>query len=202
MFEVDNILTGERFRNILRDLAIGNYDSIKSFINEFDEYAEDEFSDSFVHKMQTLCRFLIDVKAYEYVAQILELSSIIGTYESENHEGEECVVSYAVRKIKDESKIANILEHCKGGELTVYFYEYAPPAMIAIDLKKYQTLKVIFEISDLYFGFTNAVDIYLFELFLYFKLFNPTTKIITKIVKIIERHKFFLFIFFSSDYRF
>lgn len=145
MFEVDNLLTGERFRNILKDLAIGNWDSIKLFVNEFAEYAEDEFSDSFVHKMQTLCRFLIDVKAYEYVAQILEISSIIGTYENENHEGEECIVSYVIRKVDDETVIAQILEHCNGGELTVYFYEYELPSMIAIDLKKYRTLKLLFE---------------------------------------------------------
>lgn len=139
------MLKGPRFRSILKDLAIGNYDSIKLLIEEFAEYAEDEYSDAFVHKMQTLCRFLIDVGAYEYVAKILELSSIIGTYESEDYEGEECVVSYAIRKIDDEAVIAQILEHCNGGELTAYFYEFELPSMIAIDLQKYSTLKLLFD---------------------------------------------------------
>lgn len=145
MFDVDMLLTGERFRGIIKDLSTGNYDSIKLLIDEFAEYAEDEYSDAFVHKMQTICRFLIDLEGYEYVGHILELSNILGTYESEAHEGEECVISYAIRKIDDEEKIVRLLENCEGGDLTVYFYEYENPAMLAIDLKKYRVLQLVFE---------------------------------------------------------
>ena len=92
MYEVDALLPGERYRNILKDLANDKYESIERFISEFSEYAELETSDAFVHKMMTICRFLIDVGTYKYVGQILELSSIIGTFESEANEGEECVM--------------------------------------------------------------------------------------------------------------
>ena len=145
MFNVDNLLTGERFRSILKDLAVGNPNSIKSLISKFAEYSKKEYSDSFVHKMQTICRFLIDVEQYDYVAQILALSPHLGTYESAAYEGEECIVSYAIRKIDDENKIACLLENCEGGELTAYFYEYENPATLSINLKKYRTLKLIFE---------------------------------------------------------
>lgn len=146
MYEVDALLPGERYRNILKDLANDKYESIKRFISEFSEYAELETSDAFVHKMMTICRFLIDVGAYKYVGQILELSSIIGTFESEANEGEECVISYAIRKIEDENVIADILKNFDGGGgLTICFFEYPYPSMVAIDQKKYATLKLLFE---------------------------------------------------------
>ncbi len=101
--------------------------------------AEYETSDAFVHKMMTICRFLIDVGAYKYVGQILELSSIIGTFESEANEGEECVISYAIRKIEDENVIADILKNFDGGGgLTICFFEYPYPSMVAIDQKNTQ----------------------------------------------------------------
>lgn len=139
------ILPGDRFRNILRDLSFAKYDKLEKLIEEFSNYVEEDFSDAFIHKMQTICRFLIDNKAYEYVARIIGLSSIIGTYESEEYEGEECVISYAIRRICDESIIAQILENFDCGELTVYFFEYPLPSMIAIEQKKYNTLKLLFD---------------------------------------------------------
>lgn len=146
MYEVDVLLPGERFRSILKDLANGKYESIEKFIDEFSEYAEYDTSDAFVHKMMTICRFLIDIKAYKYVRQILELSSIIGIYESESNEGEECVITYAIRKIEDENIIVDILKNFDGGGgLAVYLFGDITPSMVAIDQKKYITLKLLFE---------------------------------------------------------
>ena len=146
MYEVDLLLTGERFRSILKDLSVGEYDSIEKFIDEFSEYAEYDTSDAFVHKMMTICRFLIDVGAYKYVGKILELSSIIGTFENEADEGEECVISYAIRKIADEDIIADILKNFDGGGgLATCFFEYPFPSMVAIYQKNYSTLNLLFE---------------------------------------------------------
>ena len=140
------MLTGEKFRSILKDLSVGEYDSIEKFIDEFSEYAEYDTSDAFVHKMMTICRFLIDLGAYKYVGRVLELSSIIGTFENEADEGEECVISYAIRKIADEDIIADILKNFDGGGgLATCFFEYPFPSMVAIDQKKYSTLKLLFE---------------------------------------------------------
>lgn len=46
MYEVDLLLTGERFRSILKDLSVSEYDSIEKFIDEFSEYAEYDTSDA------------------------------------------------------------------------------------------------------------------------------------------------------------
>lgn len=145
MYEVDALLPGERYKSILKDLAYGKYESIEKFIGEFSEYAELETSDAFVHKMMTICRFLVDTGAYKYVARILKLSPIIGTFESEANEGEECVISYAIRKIDDESILANMLEAYEGEELIINFFEYPFPSIIAIDHKKYTTLELLFK---------------------------------------------------------
>lgn len=145
MFEVDKLLSGEIFRNLMYDLSNQKFDSIKKFIAAFSKIAEQDYSESFVCKMQTLCRFLIDIKQYGYVAKILKCSFIFGTYENSEHEGEECVITYAIRKIDDERALAKIVKSCKGGMFTPFFYEYESPSKVAIDLKKYKILKILFE---------------------------------------------------------
>ncbi|MBO7217112.1 MAG: ankyrin repeat domain-containing protein, partial [Clostridia bacterium] len=145
MLDVDMLLTGEIYRGLLKDIARGKYLNLECFIEELCEFKDEDLSDAFVHKMQTICRLLIDNKAYDYVVDILDLRPILGTYENKANEGEECVISYAIRKIEDENILARFLETCQCGELTYCFFDYDNPALIAASLKKYETLRLVFD---------------------------------------------------------
>ena len=145
MYEIDLHLTGKRYRTILREISLGIFDELNKFIVEYEKLCEEDCSDSFVHKMQTLLRLLIDIKAYGYVAEIVDLNSILLTYENSDSEGEECVLSYAIRNIDDDAVIARFLENYNSGILTVYMLEFEYPSHIAVDQKRYNLLKLLFE---------------------------------------------------------
>lgn len=145
MYPIDRILTGERFRNILRETARGVFNTLEEFIGDFVYYAEEEYSDPFLFKMQTIGRFLVDVGAYEYLDRILELDFTIALYENEGYEGEECILTYAVRKIEDENVLEGFLSHFDTDRIVTNFFTYPNPATVAAPLKKYRTLKLLYD---------------------------------------------------------
>ena len=145
MYTSDIVLTGERYRTILRDLSLNQFQSLETFIAEFKEFVEEAYSDAFVHKMQTICRFLIDIQAYDYLIQILSMSEIIGTFESVANEGEESVITYATRKIEDETILVAVIRAIGTQIFVPYFFEFPAPSIVAVDLEKYAALKALFE---------------------------------------------------------
>lgn len=145
MYEVDLCLTGKRYRTIIREISHGIFDELNKFLKEYEALCEEDCSDSFVHKMQTLLRLLIDVKAYNIVAEIIDMSSILLTYEDTANEGEECVLSYAIKNIEDDNIIARFLEKYDGGILSLYMLEFEQPSCIAVDQERYNLLELLFE---------------------------------------------------------
>ena len=143
-------ISGENYRRLIKDVVCGKYGNLEVFIEELcflydEELGEPEFNDDFIHKMQFLSRLLIDNKEYDYAIDLLDVIPLLGTYEDKANEGEECVISYAIRKIEDEGILARFLETTRCSEISYCFFEFENPAEIAAKLKKYNTLKLIFE---------------------------------------------------------
>lgn len=145
MYEIESCLTGKRYRTILKEISLGVFDELNKFMIEYKNFSKEDFSDAFVHKMQTLLRLLIDVKAYRYVAEFVDMDSILLTYEDTDNEGEECVLSYAIRNIEDDAIIARFLENYDGGILAIYMLEFEQPSCIAVDQGRYNLLKLLFD---------------------------------------------------------
>lgn len=145
MYPVDRILSGERFRDILRDTTLGSFEKLEDFIADFHFYAGEDYSDPFLYKMMTMCRYLIDLGLYDYVDKILEDDYTLGLYESEGYEGEECILTYAIRKINEEKILEGFLKHYKTGCYTKYCYQFDNPAIVAAHKKKYRVLKLLYD---------------------------------------------------------
>lgn len=139
-------MSEEKYRNLLKEISKHEYTNLEQFIdNELTEISDEweEYSDSFLCDMLTICRLLIDEKAYGYVENIVSLNSDFATYEN-SHNDEECVFSYAIRKIDDESVITQMFEGMSSkGEFAVYFFSYELPSQIAIEKKMYGILKLL-----------------------------------------------------------
>jgi len=141
----DVYLSEARLNHILWEISQGKdsaYGCLYSDLCWLEDYS---FSDTFCHRLITLLMFLIQFKHYDYVVDLLKIVPWAGRFEDIVNKSRNCVYTYAIEMIPDDKNLLPLLETIDAAIDGDLFMERKTPAMAAVELKRYNILKCLFD---------------------------------------------------------
>lgn len=141
----DVYLSEARLNHILWEISQGKDSAYGCLYCDLCWLEDYSFSDTFCHRLITLLMFLIQFKHYDYAVDLLKVVPWAGRFEDVVNKSRNCIYTYAIEMIPDDNHLLPLLETIDAAIDGDLFMERKTPAMAAVELKRYNILKCLFD---------------------------------------------------------
>ena len=141
----DVYLSEERLNHILWEVSQDEDTAFYCLYSDMCWLEDYSFSDTFCHRLITLLMFLVQFKHYDFAVDLLKAAPWAGRFEDIINKSRNCVYTYAIEMIPEDKNLLPLLETIDAAIDGDLFMERKTPAMAAVELKRYNILKCLFE---------------------------------------------------------